>query len=421
MSNAFAIASTTLTLQAILQNGILNDLNDDDLKDTTVTILPPDKARGNSSANQLNLFLYQILPNGAWRNMNIPSQIGPGETGSPPLALTLHYLLTAFGKDNDTTLPFGHHLLGKAMSILYDHPLLGPDEIRSATTPSFPNSDLDKQIERVRITLQPLSLEEISKLWTGLVTQYRLSVGYEVSVNLIESTQPKKVPLPVLTRGAGDKGVSSQASLTSPFPSLDRIQFPNKQNCARLGDTIDLIGNHLDGQNLKISFNNPFWSAPVLRDPAPGSTPTATTVSVQIPPAGAATWPAGFYRLQVLVQRPDDPPPNQNVQRATNQLSFALAPMIGVTPTKAAGPNVAYTVTCNPEVRPEQRASLLIAGQDVVADAHAGQTGTLTFQVQDLSPGVYSVRLRIDGVDSLVVDRTKSPPQFDPNQQVTVT
>jgi hypothetical protein len=421
MSNAFAIASTTLTLQSILQNGILGDPNDDDLKDTTVTILPPDKARGNSSANQLNLFLYQILPNAAWRNTNIPSQVGPGETGNPPLALTLHYLLTAFGKDNDTALPFGHHLLGKAMSILYDHPLLGPDEIRSATAPSFPNSDLDKQIERVRITLQPLSLEEISKLWTGLVTQYRLSVGYEVSVNLIESTQPKRAPLPVLTRGAGDKGVASQASLISPFPSLDQIQFPNRQTCARLGDTIDLIGNHLDGQNLKILFNNAFWSSPVPLDPATGTTPTATRISVQIPPNGTATWPAGFYMVQVLVQRLNDPPPNQNLQRATNQLSFALAPRITVAPQNAAGPDVVYTVTSSPEVRPEQRASLLIAGQDIVADPHPAQIGTLTFQAQNLTPAVYPVRLRIDGVDSVLVDRTKSPPQFDQSQRVTVT
>ena len=75
MSNPLAIAATTLTLQAILQSAIVSDPVDTDLTDTTVTILPPDKARGNASANQLNLFLYQILPNAAWRNMNIPSQV----------------------------------------------------------------------------------------------------------------------------------------------------------------------------------------------------------------------------------------------------------------------------------------------------------------------------------------------------------
>jgi len=322
VSNPLAIAATTLTLQAILQSAIVSDPADTDLTDTTVTILPPDKARGTGNANQLNLFLYQILPNAAWRNMNIPSLVAAGETGQPPLALTLHYLLTAFGKDNDTTLPYGHHLLAKAMSILYDHAMLGPDEIRAATSATFPASDLDKQVERIRITLQPMSLEEISKLWTGLVTQYRLSVGYEVSVMLIESAQPKKTPLPVLTRGAGDKGVSSQASLIPPFPALDQIQFPNSQTSARLGDALVLTGNQLDGSSVGLIFNHPLWSAPVEIAPLAGG--TATQVSVNVPNS-AASWPAGFYTVSLMVQRP-----TETYRRATNQLSFGLAPVCGL-------------------------------------------------------------------------------------------
>jgi hypothetical protein len=407
VSNPLAIAATTLTLQAILQNGIVSDPDDTDLTDTTVTILPPDKARGNASANQLNLFLYQILPNAAWRNMNIPSQVMPGETGTPPLALTLHYLITAFGKDNDTTLPYGHHLLGKTMSILYDHALLGPDEIRAATSASFPLSDLDKQIERVRITLQPLSLEEISKLWSGLVTQYRLSVGYEVSVMLIESTQPKKTPLPVLRRK-----VLSQASLAPPLPTLSQIQFPNSQTCARLGDTLVLTGNNLNGTNVAVVFNHPLWTATVTI-PAPGG--TATQVSVTIPPS-PTIWPAGFYTVSLLVQRS-----GETYQRNTNQLSFALAPKITVAPATAAGPTITYTVTCSPEVWMEQDAAFLLGDQDIPAQPHPAQTPTLTFQAQNLSAGSYFVRLRIDGVDSLLVNRAVMPPVFDPTQQVTVT
>jgi Pvc16 N-terminal domain len=413
MSNALAIAATTLTLQSVLQSGVLADPDDVDLTDTTVTILPPDKARGTGNANQLNLFLYQILPNAAWRNMNIPGQVAAGETGNPPLALTLHYLLTAFGKDNDTTLPYGHHLLGKAMSILYDHALLGPDEIRAATIASFPDSNLDKQVERVRITLQPMSLEEISKLWTGLVTQYRLSVGYEVSVTLIDSAQPKKAPLPVLTRGPGDKGVSSQANLIPPFPALDQILFPNNQTCARLGDTLVLTGNHLDGTSIGVQFNHQLWTAPVESAPLPGGIPTQ--LSVQIPNA-PTTWPAGFYTVNVLVQRP-----GETYRRTTNQLSFSLAPKITVTPASAAGPSISYTVACSPEVWPDQLAFLLLQDEEISADAHATQTANLTFQALNLSAGVYFVRLRIDGVDSLLVNRAVTPPQFDPTQKVTIT
>ena len=408
MSNPLAIAATTLTLQAILQSTIVSDPADTDLTDTTVTILPPDKARGNGNANQLNLFLYQILPNAAWRNMNIPSQVATGETGNPPLALTLHYLLTAFGKDNDTTLPFGHHLLAKAMSILYDHALLGPDEIRSATSATFPGSDLDKQIERVRITLQPMSLEEISKLWTGLVTQYRLSVGYEVSVMLIDSTQAKKTPLPVLTRG-----VKAPASLIPPFPALDQIQFPNSQTSALLGDSLILTGNNLDGTSVGLVFNHPLWSAPVEIPPQPGGTATQVTVII---PNSPANWPAGFYTVSLMVQRP-----TETYRRTTNQLSFGLAPKITIAPPTSAGPNITYTVTCSPEVRPEQYAALLLGDQEIVAQPHTTQTASLSFQAQNLSTGKYFVRLRVDGVDSLLVNRALTPPMFDQTQKVTVT
>jgi hypothetical protein len=412
MSNALAIAAVTMTLQSIL-GSLMTDPTDPDLNDTTVTVLPPDKARGNNNANQLNLFLYQILPNAAWRNMNIPSQVGPGETGNPPLGLTLHYLLTAYGRDNDTTLPFGHHLLGKAMRLLYDHAVLGPGDIKLATSGPLPYSDLDRQVERVRITLLPLQLEDISKLWTGLATQYRLSVAYELSVALIDSSQPRRTPLPVLTRGAADKGVSLQANLIPPFPALDQVQFPDNQVTARLGDALVLTGQHLDGTNVGVVFNHSLWNSPVEIPPQAGG--TSTSLLVQLPNLPAA-WPTGFYTVSVLVQRP-----NENYRRSTNLLSFALAPSLSIVPQSAPGPVVTFTATCRPEVRPEQRASLLLGNQEILSAAHPTQTATLTFKAQNLAAGDYFVRLRVDGVDSLLVKRLVTPPVFDQTQKVTIT
>ena len=281
MSNALAIAAVTATLEAILGKGVTAD---PDLNDTMLTALPLDKARGAITTNQLNLFLYQVLPDAAWRNMDVPTQAKPGETGMPPLALSLHYLMTAYARENDNSQPFDHHLLGKAMSLLYDHALLGPDEIKLA----LPGSGLDRQVERVRITLQPLSVEEISKLWTGFATQYRLSVGYEVSVALIDSTQPVRTPLPVLTRGPQDKGTPSQADLIPPFPALDSVVPPNQQPSAKLGDTLTLTGQHLDGTNIGVVFDHALWSASVEVPPNPGSTSTQLAVKV---PNQPAAWP----------------------------------------------------------------------------------------------------------------------------------
>jgi Pvc16 N-terminal domain len=410
MSNATAVAAVTLTLQSILGNGVTADT---ELTDTTVSTLPPDKARGTNNANQLNLFLYQVLPNAAWRNMTMPRQLAPGESGQPPLPLTLHYLLTAFGRDNDMTQPFSHQVLGKAMSVLYDHALLGPEEIKAATAVSLPTSDLDRQVERVRITLQPLSLEEISKLWTGFATQYRLSVAYEVSVALIESTQSSRSPLPVLTRGAGDQGVLSQPDLIPPYPAIDSVVPPNQQTAVRLGETVTITGQHLDGTNVGVVFNHPLWAAPVEVAPQAGGTATELSVIV---PNQPAVWPVGLYSVSVVVKRPGG-----TYRRTTNELGLALAPRITITPGSAPAGNITYTVSCAPQVWPDQRASLLLGDQEILGQPHATQTGTVMFVATAVVAGTYFIRLRVDGVDSVLVDRSVKPPVFDATQKVTVT
>jgi hypothetical protein len=410
MSNSQAIAAVTATLRSILQNAVTHDQNQD-LHDTQVTILPLDKARGTNTFNQLNIFLYLVARNAAWVNADMPRQVSPGETAVPPLPLNLYYLLTAFGRDDDTAQPFGHELLGKAMSILHDYPVLSAAEIRAGAAGLTPPSDLDQQIERVRMTFQPLTIDELSKLWTGFGMQYRLSAAYEVAVTLIESTRATRTPLPVLTRGdQKDRGVDANADLTAPVPTLDTLTPPNQQPSALLNDVVALTGVHLDGTNIRVQFNHALWTGPVEVTPQAGG--TATALSVQIPNQPAA-WPAGFYTVAVLVQRP-----SENFRRATNQLTLALAPKITVTPPAAHGGRA--TVTVAPEVWPTQRASLLLNDNELLADPHPAQTATLTFPTTVLAAGDYWARLRVDGVDSLLVDRTQIPPVFDQTQKVTL-
>jgi len=164
MSNALAIAAITATLQNLLTKipGVSH-----------VTVKPLDTSRQGLNSNQINVFLYQIGIDAALRNQDMPHQVKPSELGQPPLPLCLYYLITAFGESDDEVK--AQQLLGQAMSVLHDHPLLGADEIKNA----FPDSDLHEQIERIRITLDPLSLEELSKLWSAFQTNYRLSVVYK--------------------------------------------------------------------------------------------------------------------------------------------------------------------------------------------------------------------------------------------------
>jgi hypothetical protein len=174
-----------------------------------------------------------------------------------------------------------------------------------------------------------------------------------------------------------------------------------------------LTGNNLDGTGVGLVFDHPLWTATVEIPPQPGATATQVTVII---PNSPTNWPAGFYMVSLLVQRPGD-----TYRRTTNQLSFALAPNITIAPASAAGPNINYTVTCSPEVWTEQSAALLLGDQEIAAQPHPTQTASLSFQAQNLSAGDYFVRLRIDGVDSLLVNRAVTPPVFDPTQKVTVT
>jgi hypothetical protein len=235
-------------------------------------------------------------------------------------------------------------------------------------------------------------------------------------VALIESARATRTPLPVLTRGQNDSGISSHPDLTPPFPALDELVVPNNQLSAKLKDLLTLKGHHLDaasGTNVEAVFNHPSWTTPIRVDPAAGG--TAEQVKVRIPDQ-PMIWPAGFYTVAVLVQ-----PPKEDHRRSTNELPFLLAPSITIAPDKAPAGNITFTVTCSPQVWPEQGATLLLGDREIPANAHPIKTSTLMFAATGVLAGEYFVRLRVDGVDSLLVNRAVVPPAFDKTQKVTVT
>ena len=71
-----------------------------------------------------------MTPNLGWRNEGLPSRDGSGRTrlSNPPLALDLHYLLSAYsGGDLHAEI-----LLGYAMQLLHEIPVLTREAIRTA-------------------------------------------------------------------------------------------------------------------------------------------------------------------------------------------------------------------------------------------------------------------------------------------------
>jgi len=316
---------------------------------------------------------------------------------------------TVVGVDDDDI--DGHRILGRAASVLHDHPILGGAEIESA----LPESDLGEQVERVRVTPLPLSVDEMSKLWNAFQTQYRLSSAYHASVVLIDSSAPIRAALPVLTRGPGDSGIIAQPDLTPPFPTLAVVVVPDHRTSAHIGDTLTLTGHHLDGDS----------ATPILRHrrlpdtvELPAIVPSSSTSLTVDLPDDPVNLLVGVWGLALRISRAGEP------DRLTNELPFALAPRIdAITPDPAArvGGDVALTVTVAPEIRPGQATTMLLSDREIVAAEFLAPVAALDFQVVDAAVGDHFVRLRIDGVDSELIDRTTVPPTFDPAQRVTIT
>jgi len=424
MSNALAIAAVTATLRNLIEVGV--DL-DPSISGASVTTRPPDKARIKNATNQLNLFLYHMLINASWRNMDIPRTVHPGSHDHTPLPLKLYYLLTVYhGSDEDGSISNGRiegntRLLGLAMSTLHDHAVLDADAI-NANIPMLDQADYPfQQVERVRITTHPISIDEMARLWSSFQTEYRTSVAYEVSVVLIESTRPKRAALPVLRRGSQDEGVFV---LPISTPDLNDIEIPNHKAAAELGDLLTINGGSLGAEGLSVQIHHVKLEDPLVLTPVAGR--TNDRMSIQLPdpivtPEVRSEWAAGFCVMNAIIQRPGLPP------WRSNALPFGLAPLLtSRTPASAPAGNVTITVTCTPQVRDGQKVTLLVGEREfdptsITTPASLTAETTLVFGATGLVAGNYALRLRIEGVDSIPVDFSVEPPQFDTDQVIGIT
>jgi hypothetical protein len=218
-------------------------------------------------------------------------------------------------------------------------------------------------------------------------------------------------------RGVDDSGPVAQADLTPPFPHLDSVTPQNKRPSARLNELVALSGFHLDGTNVGVLFENPHWANGI--EVAPDANATSTELSVRVPNE-PSTWPAGFYTLAVLVKRD-----KENYRRSTNELPVSIAPVITdfkPSPAQRDGTGkFTLTITVSPEVLLEQRASLFVGDAEFVTQPRQRQSDPLVFAVAGLQAGDYYLRLRVDGVDTLLVDRGAAPPAFDQSMKLKIT
>ncbi len=411
MSNAQIIAATTATLRKLLLDEVPH--RDAAITTISVTTTPLDRVGSDLSQPQINLFLYHAVLNGAWRNRDVPTGVGPNDLAQPRLGLNLHYLVTAYGPVDSDRGDFSHRVLGAAVSVLHDHPVLGPTEVVDALA----QDKAQPQVERIRITPLPMTLEEISKLWTAFQTNYRVSTAYEVDVVIIESDRARRAALPVLRRGAADGGPSVVASAS---PWLSGAAPPTGQAAVRLGQPLRLEGGQLGSDGLVVRISGSLLSPAVELTPVERSPDHLIVQLPDLASAGAMTsWAPGFYTAAVVVRQPNLP------TWTSNEVAFAVAPTITRAPAAAPAGALTIAVTCAPRPRPGQRTQLLFADQQIApgpitVPADPTQPAQVSFDVVGSAGKSYVLRLRVDGVDSIPLGAPGvGPPVFDPQQTVT--
>lgn len=156
-----------------------------------VTLLPP--GEDPPPGNGVNLYMYRTNESAYLKNVDWPGDRSgaPGKP-EPALSLELFYLMTPFAarpQPNDTE-DAAHRMLGQAMLVLHEHPILNqvhlPGFDADAALPDF----ILNSFEDVRIRLHPVSMDELSKIWSTIGKPYRLSVAYEVTLVQLTPTVP---------------------------------------------------------------------------------------------------------------------------------------------------------------------------------------------------------------------------------------
>ena len=413
MSNFLAIATVTAALSQVLWEAVVPDVGG-----ATVSTVRPNADGTGLPTTGVNVFLYQVTPNAAWHNADLPTRRGNGDLiQKPQAALDLHYLLTFYG---DESLLEPQRVLGSVARTLHARPVLSRDLIRRTIaraefSPFLANSNLADAVELVKFTPIPLSLEDVSKLWSVFFqTTYSLSVAYQGTVVLIESDESTHSALPVRERNI----------YVIPFrnPVIEKVKSQEDESGFIFSDsTIVISGERLRGDVTQVRIAGVDVTPPI-------DNVTDTQITLALP----ADLRAGVQGMQVvqLMNMGTPPVPHRGVE--SNLAAFVIHPTINRNPDETPDITVAgnvpdpdgmisgtVTVRVTPTVAKKQRAVLLLSEiipplppSDEAPRAYTFDstphnqpddpdvTDTLEFPISRVKPADYLVRIQIDGANS---------------------
>jgi hypothetical protein len=416
MSNYLAVGGVSAVLRSMLTNALTSGGPASILTTVpTVSVTSPDLVTtGPDEPARVNLFMYYASLNPALRNLGLPSRNSLGAAlSNPPLALNLHYLVSAYGSNQfDPEI-----LLAWVMKVFHDTPVVPRLTIANALndllSPSTPEgtlisgSNLADQIEHIRITPETLTTEEIYRLWSAFQTHYRPTTSYQISVVVIQDTASYASNLPVQRR--------TVTVLPLQAPVISNLS----PSMATSGATLTIQGSNFLGDvasDTLVSFDNAAGIAP--------ATLQGNVLRVVLP----ATLQAGTRSVRVvrMLTYPLTPVPHPGF--TSSPAPFQLLPTItNATPITVAQ-GATLTLSINPAVGSTQAATLYIGDQALPIDERPAtgppSSNTLAFPIPASFPiGTYPLRVEIDGAQSrLVQDATSGSAtfgQFLPQLQVT--
>lgn len=182
MSDYTAIADVGETLVELLKENMRDIIPAD-----SISLVSPGEIEGKDNI-RLSLFLFQVEENTYLKNLDM-EVLGPSKLKTPPLALDLYYMLTSYPssgiQDRTERSAEEHRILGRAMQILHDNPML---------TGSVLKGSLSAYDTELHVICSTLSLDDVTKIWSTFKDKsFRPSVCYQVTPVKIESSSEKKI------------------------------------------------------------------------------------------------------------------------------------------------------------------------------------------------------------------------------------
>ena len=177
-----ALVGASQTVAAFLRQRLESDANlgpffNAALGGTMVVSLSNPQEMVENNLEGLSLWLYRVVRDE--EQLNAPAVREAGGVRMPPLPVRMHLLVTPLKTTDVLNGPeLEQAILGKVLHSLYDHP-------------SFRGADLQGDFagteSEFHVRLEPMTLEEITRIWTALEASYELSVSYELTLARIRS------------------------------------------------------------------------------------------------------------------------------------------------------------------------------------------------------------------------------------------